>query len=148
MPEFTYTEKWSLPTFQPNVPYNWQIITASEGISSQKNTPFLDIKCQEMESGGTWSLTLYFTPKTFPQLSRFAHSCGVTRGEGEILKLDESVLKGRIFSAELQEEVWTNGEKSGKTLKFNPFTFEQPTVDVGDTPSPKLPKADKQEVAW
>ena len=107
MPKTTYTDTPLAPNvkdvLKTGVSYDWTILSAEERIIPASGNELMEFFCKESNTEATSRMTLFFTPNTAPQVTRFLRSCGIERSPGAEVDVNEELVKGRSFSAKLKE---------------------------------------------
>jgi hypothetical protein len=104
MPLTTITDTPLAPpikkVLQLDKPYNWMVLSATERMAG--TTPLMEVYCKEKITEATTRMTLFFTDKTAPQITRVLRSMGIEASIGQEVNVNEDLIKGREFSAELK----------------------------------------------
>jgi hypothetical protein len=156
MPTVEYTDTPLEPrvkdVLELGIAYDWKIVSTEERITPKGNA-LMEFSCKERETEATSRMTLFFTPKTAPQITRFLRACGIERAIGETVNVTDELVKGRVFAAKLKEGT-AFVDKEGKTVvpwEIDGFSCQKPTVATSSTPAPSpapQPAAKDDKAPW
>ena len=120
--------------------YTMRVIDAGEGTSSEKGTPYLEVKCEVLgEDRFEISNKFFNTEKSLSILLNFLSAIGFYE-EGNMVEFEPDDLLGAIFSVELKKG---KPDKNGRVyLNFAPWTCEE--VSGTATPKKKVAKVEPE----
>ena len=149
MPKATYTDTPLAPNvkdvLQLGVSYDWKILKAEEKIIPATGNELMEMTCKESETEAISRMVLFFTPKTFPQVTRFLRACGIERPNDTEIDVNEELIKGRTFAAKLKEgrEFMASDGKSVTPWEIDAFSCAstRATPTPAAVPAPPAPTA-------
>lgn len=142
MPKFTHTNN-GFVSFEEGVNYDWEVEQATELVKN--GNEYFDIRCRELESGGKWSLKLYFTEKSYPIVSMFMTAIGMAFSEGQEVNVTPAMVEGKRFSCPLKNEPYEKDGQLVKNLRFNSFEFGKVSGSAKESPPAKASAPEDNE---
>lgn len=122
--------------------YDWEILSTDERVAST-GTEILEALCQESNTEAVCRLTIFFSPNTAPQVSRWLTSMGIERSIGQEVDVNEELIKGKRFSAKMKagKSFVPKGEEEPVTpWEIDGFSCRKPEKAASSSPSPATAK--------
>lgn len=146
MPTYEYTDQNEIIPAKLGIT-EFEVVGCENKISQNSGNPMLVVECRQIETGASIRENLVFIPSAFWKIDVFLKACGFAFQKGQKVDVNEQLLKGRRFSAEVYEELYTKQDgtegKAARIRNLQPVTGQ--SAQQAAAPAQQAPAQQPQQ---